>query len=83
MESLRGLGYPVGTVKGPDGGYRLGAGGKLPPLLLDDDQAIAVAVALQTARTSVSGIDDALGRALTSIKQLMPARCARRPTPCT
>ena len=73
VESLRGLGYPVSTVKGPDGGYRLGAGGKLPPLLLDDDQAIAVAVALQTAPTSVSGIDDAVGRALTSIEQLLPA----------
>ena len=72
VEVLRDLGYPVETVKGPDGGYRLGAGGKLPPLLLDDDQAIAVAVALQTAPASVSGIDDAVGRALTSIKQLMP-----------
>ena len=74
VESLRGLGYPVHAVKGPDGGYRLGPGSKLPPLLLDDDQAIAVAVALQTAPTSVSGIDDAVARALTSIKQVMPAR---------
>lgn len=74
VESLRRLGYPVHAVKGPDGGYRLGAGGKLPPLLLDDDQAIAVSVALQTAPTSVSGIDDAVGRALTSIEQLMPAQ---------
>lgn len=73
VESLRGLSYPVRTIKGPEGGYRLGAGGKLPPLLLDDDQAIAVAVALQTAPTNVSGIDDAVGQALTSIKQLMPA----------
>jgi predicted DNA-binding transcriptional regulator YafY len=73
VESLRILGYPVDTVRGPEGGYRLGAGGKLPPLLLDDDQAIAVAVALQTAPTSVSGIDDAVGQALTSIEQLMPA----------
>lgn len=72
VESLRGLGYPVHTVKGPDGGYHLGAGRKLPPLLLDDDQAIAVAVALQTSTTSVSGIEDAVRRALTSIEQLMP-----------
>lgn len=71
VDSLRGLGYPVEAVKGPDGGYRLGAGGKLPPLLLDDEQALAVAVALQTAPTSVSGIDDAVARALTSIKQIM------------
>jgi predicted DNA-binding transcriptional regulator YafY len=72
VESLRVLGYSVDTVKGPEGGYRLSAGARLPPLLLDDDQAIAVAVALQTAPTSVSGIDDAVARALTSIKQLMP-----------
>lgn len=74
VETLRGLGYPVETLKGPEGGYRFGAGSKLPPLLLDDDQAIAVAVALQTAPTSVSGIDDAVARALTSIKQVMPAQ---------
>lgn len=74
VESLRQLGYPVQALKGPDGGYRLGAESKLPPLLLDDEQAIAVAVALQTAPTSVSGIDDAIARALTSIKQIMPAQ---------
>lgn len=74
VESLRDLGYPVQTVKGPDGGYRLGVGGRLPPLLLDDEQALAVAVALQTAPASVSGIDDAVARALTSIKQVMPAQ---------
>ncbi|MET7278518.1 WYL domain-containing protein [Kribbella sp. NPDC005582] len=73
LDSLRDLGYPIRTVKGPSGGYALGAAGKLPPLLLDDDQAIAVAVALQTAPTSVSGIDEAVARALTSIKQIMPA----------
>jgi predicted DNA-binding transcriptional regulator YafY len=73
MESLRELGYPVQALKGPDGGYQLGAGSKLPPLLLDDEQAVAVAVALQTAPTSVAGIDDAVARALTSIKQVMPA----------
>lgn len=74
VETLRGLGYPVQTLKGPEGGYRLGSGSQLPPLLLDDDQAIAVAVALQTAPTSMSGIDDAVARALTSIKQVMPAQ---------
>lgn len=73
IESLRELGYPVLTVKGPDGGYQLGAGSKLPPLLLDDEQAVAVAVALQTAPSSVSGIDDAVARALSSIKNIMPA----------
>ncbi|WP_329520126.1 helix-turn-helix transcriptional regulator [Spirillospora sp. NBC_01491] len=74
VESLRELGYPVQALKGPDGGYRLGAGGRLPPLLLDDEQAVAVAVALQTAPASVAGIDDAAARALTSIRQVMPAR---------
>jgi predicted DNA-binding transcriptional regulator YafY len=73
IDSLRELGYPVHALKGPDGGYRLGAGSKLPPLLLDDEQAIAVAVALQTAPTSVAGIDEGVARALTSITQIMPA----------
>ncbi|HUR04085.1 MAG TPA: WYL domain-containing protein [Nonomuraea sp.] len=73
VESLRELGYPIQAIKGPDGGYRLGAGSRLPPLLLDREQAIAIAVALQTAPASVSGIDDAAARALISIKQVMPA----------
>jgi predicted DNA-binding transcriptional regulator YafY len=73
VESLRELGYPVHARKGPDGGYRLGSGTKLPPILLDDEQALAVAVALQTAPASVAGIDDAVARALTSIKNVMPA----------
>jgi predicted DNA-binding transcriptional regulator YafY len=73
VESLRELGYPVSAVKGPDGGYQLGPGRKLPPLLLDDEQAVAVAVALQTAPASVTGIDDAVARALTAIKNVMPA----------
>ena len=74
VESLRELGYPVHARMGPDGGYRLGSGSKLPPILLDDEQALAVAVALQTAPASVAGIDDAVARALTSIKNVMPAR---------
>src|SRR5689334_20669201 len=49
VERLRGLGYPVHARPGVAGGYRLGAGGVLPPLLLDDDEAVAVAVALRTA----------------------------------
>lgn len=58
---------------GPDGGYSLGTGGKLPPLLLDDEQVMAVVIALQTAPVTVKGIDEAVARALTSIKQIMPA----------
>ena len=71
--ALRELGYPVEADKGPDGGYRLGAGGRLPPLLLDDDQAVAVAIALQTSPLGVAGIGDAGPRALASIASLMPA----------
>lgn len=74
VETLRDLGYPVHAIKGPHGGYRLGAGGKLPPLVLDDDQAIAIALALQTAPATVTGIDDAVARALTTLRQVMPAR---------
>lgn len=73
VESLRELGYRVEATKGPDGGYGLGAGSNLPPLFLDDEQAVAIAVALQTAPASVSGIDEALSRALTGLKQVMPA----------
>lgn len=74
IDTLRELGYPVESVKGPGGGYRLGAAGKLPPLVLDDDQAIAIALALQTAPATVTGVDDAVARALTTLRQVMPAR---------
>lgn len=74
VDTLRELGYPVEAIKGPGGGYRLGAGGRLPPLILDDDQAIAIALALQTAPATVAGIDDAVARALTTLRQVMPAR---------
>ncbi|QEH94764.1 HTH domain-containing protein (plasmid) [Dermacoccus abyssi] len=74
IDTLRELGYPVESVTGPGGGYRLGAVGKLPPLMLDDDQAIAIALALQTAPATVTGIDDAVARALTTLRQVMPAR---------
>ncbi|MFF5171290.1 helix-turn-helix transcriptional regulator [Micromonospora sp. NPDC000089] len=74
VDTLRELGYPVDAVKGPGGGYRLGRGGRLPPLVLDDDQAVAVALALQTAPATVTGIDDAVTRALTTLRQVMPAR---------
>ena len=52
VDRLRGLGYPVRAAKGPDGGYRLDAGADLPPLLFDDEQAVAVAVALQPPAAS-------------------------------
>src|SRR6478752_583791 len=55
VDRLRDLGYPVRAIKGPDGGYRLDAGTELPPLLFDDEQAVAVAVALQTASAGAPG----------------------------
>lgn len=78
VDRLRDLGYPVRALKGPDGGYRLAAGSELPPLLFDDEQAVAVAVALQTASTGVSGIEEGALRALATVRQVMPARLRGR-----
>jgi predicted DNA-binding transcriptional regulator YafY len=78
VDRLRELGYPIAAVKGPDGGYRLGAGAELPPLLFDDEQAVALAVALQIATTTGAGIEEAAARALTTVRQVMPARLRRR-----
>ncbi|SDW69483.1 Predicted DNA-binding transcriptional regulator YafY, contains an HTH and WYL domains [Amycolatopsis xylanica] len=72
IDVLRTLGYPVEATKGRDATYRL-AGGKLPPLLFDGDQALAIAVALQTAPATISGTTTAAARALSTIKQIMPA----------
>lgn len=76
VDRLRELGYPVRATKGPDGGYRLDAGAELPPLLFDDEQAVAVAVALRTAQ--VGGIEEPARRALATIRQVMPARLRGR-----
>lgn len=78
VDRLRELGYPVQAVKGPDGGYRLDAGSELPPLLFDDDQAVALAVALQLAASSGAGIGEAAARALTTVRQVMPIRLRHR-----
>ncbi|MFI5911059.1 helix-turn-helix transcriptional regulator [Dactylosporangium sp. NPDC051541] len=78
VDRLRELGYPVQATRGPDGGYRLDAGADLPPLLFDDDQAVAVAVALQTATMSVQGVEEAALRALATVRQVMPARLRHR-----
>jgi predicted DNA-binding transcriptional regulator YafY len=78
VDRLRDLGYPVRATRGPDGGYRLDAGSELPPLLFDDEQAVAVAVALQTATTTVAGIEDAALRALATVRQVMPSRLRAR-----
>jgi predicted DNA-binding transcriptional regulator YafY len=79
VDRLRELGYPIATTKGPDGGYRLGAGTDLPPLLFDDEQAVALAVALQTtAATTGADIAEASVRALNTLRQVMPARLRHR-----
>ncbi|MFF0574083.1 helix-turn-helix transcriptional regulator [Streptosporangium saharense] len=78
VERLRELGYPIATFKGPDGGYRLDAGTQLPPLLFDDDQAVALAVALQLATTSGVGVEEAAVRALHTVRQVMPVRLRHR-----
>ncbi|GAA0994708.1 WYL domain-containing protein [Acrocarpospora macrocephala] len=74
VERLRELGYPVHATQGT-AGYRLGAGASLPPLLLDDDEAVAVAVGLRTAAGgSVTGIEETSLRALTKLEQVLPSR---------
>lgn len=81
VERLRRLGYPVHATRGAAGGYRLGAGSRLPPLLLDDEEAVAVAVAvgLGTATDgSVTGIEDSSQRALAKLEQVLPPRLRRR-----
>ncbi|WP_433380893.1 helix-turn-helix transcriptional regulator [Streptosporangium sp. CA-115845] len=78
VDRLRELGYPIVAFKGPDGGYRLDAGTELPPLLFDDEQAVALAIALQVATTTGAGIEEAAARALNTVRQVMPARLRRR-----
>jgi predicted DNA-binding transcriptional regulator YafY len=79
VERLRRLGYPVESLRGTAGGYRLRAGSAMPPLLVDDEEAIAIAVGLRTAaRASVAGIDDAAIRALVKLEQVLPSHLRRR-----
>ncbi|MCW3032951.1 MAG: Helix-turn-helix type 11 domain protein [Solirubrobacterales bacterium] len=79
VERLRGLGYPIDSTSGPAGGYSLTAGAAMPPLLLDDDEAIAVAIALRTAaRSAVTGIEETALRALVKLEQVLPEHLRRR-----
>ena len=80
VERLRTLGYPVNAAPGVAGGYRLGAGASLPPLLLDDEEAIAVAVGLRTAGAGggVAGIEETSLGALAKLEQVLPAHLHRR-----
>ncbi len=79
VERLRALGYPVHATRGAVGGYRLGAGAALPPLLLDDEEAVAVAVGLRSGATgSVAGIEESSLRALAKLEQVLPSRLRHR-----
>jgi predicted DNA-binding transcriptional regulator YafY len=79
VDKLRSLGYPIEAAPGVAGGYRLGAGGELPPLLLDDAEAVAVAVGLRTAASgSIAGIEETSVRALAKLEQVLPGRLRRR-----
>ena len=79
VERLRGLGYPVEASMGAAGGYRLAAGTAMPPLLLDDDEAVAIAVGLRAGASHVvDGVEEASVRALAKVAQVMPARLRPR-----
>jgi len=78
VDRLREMGYRIQATMGPDGGYRLDAGSELPPLLFDDDQVVALTVALQAATVTGAGIEEAALRALTTVRQVMPARLRHR-----
>ncbi|MGI9616528.1 MAG: helix-turn-helix transcriptional regulator [Acidimicrobiales bacterium] len=79
VDRLRDLGYPVDATPGNDGGYRLAAGAHLPPLVFDDDEAVAVAVGLRAAAgAAIGGIEDTSVRALAKIEQVLPDRLRRR-----
>ncbi|GAA1585796.1 MULTISPECIES: helix-turn-helix transcriptional regulator [Kribbella] len=78
VDKLRNLGYPIDAVPGV-AGYRLGAGAALPPLLLDDEEAVAVAVGLRAAANgTVAGTEEAAVRALTKLEQVLPSRLRYR-----
>jgi predicted DNA-binding transcriptional regulator YafY len=79
VDRLRNLGYPVDATRGAVGGYRLGSGAVMPPLLLDDEEAVAIAVSLRTAAGgAVAGIEETSLRALSKLQQVLPNRLSRR-----
>jgi predicted DNA-binding transcriptional regulator YafY len=77
IDRLRELGYPVDAMRGAAGYYQLGVGAKLPPLLLDDEEAVAVAVGLRTG-AGVSGMEESSARALAKLEQVLPHRLRRQ-----
>src|ERR1700685_4564295 len=76
IDRLRELGYPVEAQRGVEGGYQLTAGAAVPPLVLDDEEAVALAVGMQTAVQggTITGISESSVRALTKLVQVMPTR---------
>lgn len=79
IDRLRELGYAVDAVRGVSGGYQLRAGGQLPPLLLEDEEAVAIAVGLRTAAAgAVAGMEETAVQALTKVTALMPPRLRRQ-----
>ncbi len=79
VDRLRDLGYPVDSDRGVGGGYQLATGTALPPLVLDDEEAVAIAVGLQTAaHGAIAGIEESAVHALAKVVQVMPARLRRR-----
>src|SRR5919107_3074763 len=79
VDRLRELGYPVEAHRGVDGGYQLAAGAAMPPLVLDDEEAVALAVGLQAgAQGGVAGVAEASVRALAKVVPVMPPRLRRR-----
>jgi predicted DNA-binding transcriptional regulator YafY len=79
IDRLRSLGYPVDATPGAAGGYRLAAGAHMPPLLLDDDEAVAIAVGLRAAAgAAVAGIEETSVRAMAKLEQVLPDRLRRR-----
>ncbi|MFF3454680.1 helix-turn-helix transcriptional regulator [Streptomyces sp. NPDC002730] len=81
IDRLRDLGYPVEATKGAVGGYRLVAGAAMPPLLLDDEEAVAIAVGLRAgAGHAIEGIEEASVRALAKLEQVLPSRLRHRVT---
>ncbi|MGC9381741.1 helix-turn-helix transcriptional regulator [Streptomyces sp. MH13] len=83
IDTLRDLGYEIEAVRGVGGGYRLGRATRLPPVVFDEDQAVAAAVALQTVPAVLSGIRENAARALATLRQAMPARSRIRIEPFT
>ncbi|MFD3872583.1 helix-turn-helix transcriptional regulator [Streptomyces sp. NPDC058623] len=79
IDRLRDLGYPVEASLGSEGGYRLVAGAAMPPLLLDDEEAVAIAVGLRAgAGHAIEGVEEASVRALAKLEQVLPSRLRHR-----